>query len=71
MGKRIINIGDVFEIPLADGRKAFGQYGDQNVGEIVRIFDYFIPQNEDINLSALDTSNLLFCPIKFLTLSFI
>lgn len=56
-------IGDVFEIPLSDGRKTYGQYVDDNGGNIIRIFNYSTSHNERPDLSRIDKSDLLFPPI--------
>lgn len=39
--KKNIKIGDVFEIPLSDGRKTYGQYvyWDNRYGPLVQIYD--------------------------------
>jgi len=36
-----VKVGDVFEIPLSDGKKAYGQfvYDDKQMGPLVRVFD--------------------------------
>ena len=41
MGRKIINVGDIFEISLSEDTKAFGQFviDDNNVGPIVQIFN--------------------------------
>jgi Immunity protein 26 len=63
MGKPLIKIGDVFEIPLSNGRVYYGQYVDNNKGPIVRIFDYFTDKGEKPDLENIDTSKLLFPPV--------
>lgn len=56
-------IGDVFEISLSDGRKAYGQYvfWDQENGPIVRIFDLIA--DDQVDLSSITNRSLLFPPI--------
>jgi len=65
MGRKpIIKLGDVFEIPLSDGRKAYGQYVySDSGGPIMRIFNYFTLPNEKLDLQAIDTKKLLFPPV--------
>jgi hypothetical protein len=58
-----LKIGDLFEIPLSDGRKAYGQFVYENMGSIIRIFDYFTSRDEEADLNKIDTSKLLFPPI--------
>ncbi len=63
MKKTSPKIGDVFEIPLSDGRKAYGQYVFQNNGPIIRIFNYFTSGVEQPSLQKIDTSDLIFPPV--------
>lgn len=63
MGARI-RIGDVFEIPLSDGRKAFGQYVFRDkMGPIIRIFDRILDKDEKLALASLDSNLLRFPPV--------
>jgi hypothetical protein len=41
MGRKRVRVGDVFEIPLSDGRKAFGHYvfRDEKEGPLIQVFD--------------------------------
>lgn len=56
-------IGDILEIPLSDGRKAYGQYmlWDQENGPIVRIFDLIA--DDRLDLDSIANHPLLFPPI--------
>jgi hypothetical protein len=65
MGRAIINVGEVFEISLSDGRKSYGQYVffDKRNGPIIRIFDYFTKGEEVLDISKLDRGKLLFPPV--------
>jgi hypothetical protein len=58
-----INIGDCFEIPLSDGRYAYGRYlyWDDNYGPLCEVFSMI--SNKSISLSQLDTSKRLFPPV--------
>lgn len=63
--KSIVKIGDVFQIPLSDERKAYGQYvfQDKKNGPIIRVFDYFTKKDEKEDIQKIDTSKLLFLPV--------
>lgn len=65
MGRKpIVKLGDVFEIPLTDGRKAYGQYVyRESGGPIMRIFDYFTLPGEKPDLQEIDTKKLIFPPV--------
>jgi len=58
-----IKIADCFEIPLVDGRYAYGRYlyWDENYGPLCEIFSMI--SNESIPVSQLDTSKRLFPPV--------
>lgn len=60
-----VQIGDVFEIPLSDGRKAFGQYvyRDEQKGPIVRIFDVVVENDMELDICSLENAGLLFPPV--------
>jgi len=62
-----VRIGDIFQVPLSDGRKAFGQYvyDDKQTGGLVWIFDLII-RNEiatDELLSKLQEAGVLLGPV--------
>lgn len=65
MRKPPVEIGDLFKIPLDDGRKAFGQYiyQDKRYGPIIRIFDLILDVKEKIDVMDIAKSRLLFPPI--------
>jgi immunity protein 26 of polymorphic toxin system len=60
-------IGDVFSIPLSDGRKAYGQYvfwdgtRPAGLGSLVRIFD--VVRTEPVSLEELRKAKNLFPPV--------
>jgi hypothetical protein len=55
-------VGDIFEIPLSVGRKAYGQYLHQSkMGSIVQIFD--IISKDKIDLKQIILSPLQFPPV--------
>lgn len=58
-----MKIGNVVEIPLSNGRKAYGQYvfWDKKMGPLLKIFDFIITEN--INLESLESAEPLFPPI--------
>jgi hypothetical protein len=63
MKRKTIRIGDVFEIALSDGRKAWGQYvfKDKKMGPLVQIFDLIT--EDEISLDQLRDAELLFPPV--------
>ena len=55
-------IGDVFEIPLSDGRKAFGQYLHQSkMGPLIQVFK--LVTREELSVEEIVQSQLLFPPV--------
>jgi hypothetical protein len=63
MARQGVKVGDVFEIPLSDGRKAYGQYVflDQKMGPLVQIFDLIC--EDEIQLDQLKEAKPLFPPV--------
>jgi hypothetical protein len=59
----MVKVGDVFEIPLSDGRFAYGQYvfKDRKMGPIIQIFDLI--SEGRIGIEQLETAHHLFPPI--------
>lgn len=58
----MVKIGDIFEIPLSDGRISYGQYVYKDrMGPIIQVFDLI--SRERIQLVQLDQVNPLFPPI--------
>lgn len=60
-----VQVGDVFEIPLGEGRKAYGQYVyfDKKKGPIIQIFDLICRDQEKVDLDQLKNTKLLFSPV--------
>lgn len=58
-----LKIGDIVEIPLSDGRRAYAQYvcWDRLMGPMIRVFDLIAEERVDIDL--LRDAGLLFPPI--------
>jgi len=58
-----IKVGDIFEIPLSDGRSAYGQYifRDSKMGPIIQIFNRI--SESHIEIEDLRYSKLLFPPV--------
>jgi hypothetical protein len=57
-----IKIGDVFLIPLSNGRNGYGQYvGKDRMGPLVRIFDLI--SEGDIDLDELKSKGFMFAPV--------
>jgi hypothetical protein len=65
MGKRIVTVGDIFEIPLSGGRKAFGHYvhADKQWGPQIQIYDLIINESEEISPETLLEKPFLFPPV--------
>jgi len=62
--KMKLKIGDIVEVPLSNGRKAYGKYvfWDKKMGPLLQIFDLLIVDN-DINLAELEDAKHLFPPV--------
>jgi len=59
----MVKIGDVFEIPLSDGRFAYGQYvfKDREMGPLIQVFDLI--SETKIRIEQLEIATPLFPPI--------
>lgn len=58
----MVRIGTIFEIPLSNGHKAYGQYVFKDrMGPIIQVFD-LITKDDQVQKTILD-SNLLFPPV--------
>lgn len=64
MTKRI-KVGDIFEIPLSKGRRAYGQFvfKDQKMGPLIQIFDHVNGIDDPSDLEQLKKADLLFPPV--------
>jgi hypothetical protein len=58
-----VKIGDIVEIPLSGGRKAFGQYVfmDRKNGPLLQVFDLIT--DREFDLERLRNANPLFPPV--------
>jgi hypothetical protein len=65
MTNTIIKVGDVFEIPLSENRKSYGQYAfaDKKVGPLIRVFDIIVQNGEILDLETIVKIPLRFPPI--------
>jgi len=67
MTQKRIRVGDVFEIPLSDGRKAYGQYvfKDKKMGPLIQVFDLITAGEVQLDqvLEQLKRANPLFPPV--------
>ncbi len=65
MKKLTIKIGDIFEIPISNNKKAFGQYihYDKQQGPLIQVFDYIVNGDEKLDLDKIVQSKILFPPI--------
>lgn len=63
MSQKRIKVGDIFEIPLSNDRRAYGQYmfKDQKMGPLIQIFDLIT--EEEIGLDQLKDVQPLFPPV--------
>jgi hypothetical protein len=60
--KQIIKVGDIFEIPLSEGRKAFGHYlYFSKKGPLVQIYN--IITEKDIEIQEITKAEPLFPPV--------
>lgn len=60
-----MKLGDIVEIPLSNGRKAYGQYvfWDKNMGPLLQIFDLIVVSNHTIDLEEIENAKPLFPPV--------
>ncbi|HEX7018163.1 MAG TPA: hypothetical protein VF209_04630 [Patescibacteria group bacterium] len=59
-----LKIGDVIEIPLPNGKKAFAHYLAKDFwGDLIGVFDYLADINEKINLEQIETKKFKFPPV--------
>lgn len=60
---RRITVGDIFDIPLTDGRRALGQYvfSDEKYGPLIQVYDLIT--EEPINIVQLKAASPLFPPV--------
>ncbi len=63
MRRTSLKIGDILEIPLSDGRRAYAQYvwRDKLMGPMIRVFDVITEERVDIDV--LRGASLLFPPV--------
>lgn len=57
-------VGDVYQIPLPDGRFAFAQYlqWNEQMGRLIRVFDFLL-DHEPESLAALKLAGEMFPPV--------
>ena len=61
-GRVRLKVGNILEIPLSDGRRAFGQYVHRDkMGPLLQVFDLITVR--DIQLDQLQNARPLFPPI--------
>lgn len=59
---RRIKVGDIFEIPLSNGKKAYGRYLlKSRMGPVIQVFN--IITNENVSLDEIINSKELFPPV--------
>lgn len=64
-GLEMIKIGDIFEIPLKERLKAYGQYiyKDKEQGPLIQVFDSIVEETTPFNISKIHTTKALFPPV--------
>ena len=57
-----LKIGDIFEIPLSNGKKSFGQYvyREKQNAPLIRVFDHILKEGNEINIQEISSKPLLF-----------
>lgn len=59
-----LKIGDIVEIPLSTGQRAFCQYVYRDkMGPIIRVFDLIVAPDDEIAIERLADANLMFRPV--------
>jgi hypothetical protein len=60
-----IKLGDIFEIPLSEGKKAYGQYifWDDKNGPLIQVFDLIVNSSHTLNLMEIEGATPLFPPV--------
>lgn len=59
-----LRLGDIVEIPLSNGQRAFCQYAHRDkMGPIVRVFDLIAEAGDEIAIEHFKDANLLFRPV--------
>lgn len=59
-----LRLGDIVEIPLSTGQRAFCQYVYRDkMGPIIRVFDVIVAQGDEIAIERFEDANLLFRPV--------
>lgn len=62
---RRVKIGDIFEIPLSNNRKAYGQYVyfDNKQGPLIQVFKHISDDDEIVDSDTILNSGSMFPPI--------
>lgn len=65
MNNKFIKVGDIFEIPLSNNKKAFGQYvfWDSKNGPLIKVFDLIPNLEEQIPIEDIIARKELFPPV--------
>jgi hypothetical protein len=60
-----VKVGDIFEIPLSGGKKAFGHYvfEDLKKGPLIQVYDLIVNESEEVDVDALMRKPALFPPV--------
>ena len=60
----MVRIGDIFDMPLKDGRKAYGQYvyKDKKQGPLIQVFDV-MKTNTIFDIETIKNAKPLFSPV--------
>jgi hypothetical protein len=65
MSRPRLRVGSILEIPLSDGRKAYGRYlhFDPKKGQILQVYDVISMGDQEVDLNTLKSARDLFPPI--------
>jgi hypothetical protein len=59
-----LKIGDIFEIPLSNNKKAYGQYIYLDFfGPLIRVFNLIVDVNKQVDIDVITSCKLLFPPV--------
>jgi hypothetical protein len=63
--RKSIKIGDIFEIPLANGKKAFGRYifADKKKGPLIEVYDFFTNSSDKVDIKQVVSKQRRFPPV--------
>jgi len=65
MARKSVEVGDIFEIPLSKGRRAFGRYvyADKRKGPLIEVFNLIVAKDKDVDPWEVVSKPRLFPPV--------